>query len=97
MLGQQTKQFFNVNSNVVIDGTAVDGRITEVSWKQNGTCQLHNVMQCFSGGQGFTIFVLMEKPLIGQAVRKLVDGLCQYRSVIKWAHRLVDKFVIWQK
>lgn len=48
LLGQQSEQFFDVDADVIIDRTAVDGRIAEISRKQNGTCQFHNVMQCFS-------------------------------------------------
>ena len=37
LFNKQREQFFNIDTNVVIDGLAVDGRIAKVAGEQDGT------------------------------------------------------------
>lgn len=45
LFDEQRKQFFDVDSDMVIDGLAIDGRVTEIAGKQDGAGQFHNPFQ----------------------------------------------------
>lgn len=86
LFDEQGKQLFDVDPDVVVDGLAVDGRVSEIAWKQDGTCQFHNPFQRFSRGERFPFPMLMEQSPVGLVIGKFVNGLSQYMRVISWTH-----------
>ena len=68
LVGQQFEEFLDVYSDVVVDGLAVDGGISEIPREEDGAGQLYDALQRFPRRERFTFLVLVEQSLIGLAV-----------------------------
>ena len=98
LFGQLVEELFDVDADVVFQGTAVHVRDAEVAGEDDSARQFDDLLQCLARRERIAVRMLVEKAFVGLAFRKLVYRLCQNVGKVEWTHpNILIWFVKWQQ